>query len=199
MSAQPGLGESPNYFSQLVALIGLSVTQLVRPPSSSRRAEAARGLARRVLLLILIVGSAIVVLMYAVDASEIGLMPPRRTAGLWPVRILTDFGKAAYVLWTLAALLFAVAIVSPRLRATQRSPLLRFGTHLQFLFFAVLVPVLAGRFSVVKPTPSTLRILPEPRPMRASRRVMPSRAPRWRSRFPPSGHRRGFRWWCMLF
>jgi undecaprenyl-diphosphatase len=144
MSAQPGLGESPNYFSQLVALIGLSVTQLVRPPSSSRRAEAARGLARRVLLLILIVGSAIVVLMYAVDASEIGLMPPRRTAGLWPVRILTDFGKAAYVLWTLAALLFAVAIVSPRLRATQRSPLLRFGTHLQFLFFAVLVPVLAG-------------------------------------------------------
>ncbi len=28
-------------------------------------------------------------------------MPPRGTPSLWPVRILTDFGKDAYVLWTL--------------------------------------------------------------------------------------------------
>ena len=71
-------------------------------------------------------------------------MPPRGTASLWPVRILTDFGKSAYVLWSLAGLLFAVAIISPRLRGTSQSLLLRLGTRLQFLFFAVLVPVLAG-------------------------------------------------------
>src|SRR5229473_3613966 len=40
--------------------------------------------------------------------------------------------------------LLAVALVSPRLRGASRSLWLRFGTRLQFLFFAVLVPVLAG-------------------------------------------------------
>ena len=122
MSAQPNIGESPNYFSQLVALIGLSVTQLVRSPSSSRRAEAARRLLRQALLLIVMVGAAIVVLMYAVDAREISLMPPRGTASLWPVRIFTDLGKAALVLWTLAAMMFAVAIVSPRLQGRPAIP-----------------------------------------------------------------------------
>src|ERR1700722_11195778 len=102
MSAQPGIGQSPNYFSQLVALIGLSATQLVRSPSSSRRAEAARRLLRQALLLIVIVGAAIVVLMVAVDVREISLMPPRGTASLWPVRIFTDFGKEAYVQGALA-------------------------------------------------------------------------------------------------
>jgi undecaprenyl-diphosphatase len=144
MSAQPDIGESPNYFSQLVALISLSATQLVRSPSSSRRSEAARRLVRQALPLIVIVGAAIVVLMYAVDAREIGLMPPRGTASLWPVRIFANLGKAAPVLWTLAAMLFAVAIISPRLQGAPRSLLFRFGTHLEFLFFAVLVPVLSG-------------------------------------------------------
>lgn len=144
MSVRPDIRESPNYFAQLVALIGLSATQLVQSPSSSRRAEAARRLLRQSLLLVVIVGAAIVVLMYAVDAREISLMPPRGTASLRPVRIFTDFGKAALVLWTLAVMMFAVAIVSPRLQGTSRSLLLRFGTHLEFLFFAVLVPVLSG-------------------------------------------------------
>jgi undecaprenyl-diphosphatase len=96
------------------------------------------------LLLTTIVGAVIIALMYALDAREIVLMPPRGTASLWPVRILTDFGKPAYVLWLLAGMLFAIAIISPRLRATSRSLLLGFGTRLQFLFFAVLLPVLAG-------------------------------------------------------
>jgi undecaprenyl-diphosphatase len=85
-----------------------------------------------------------IALMYGLDASEIRLMPPRGTESLWPLRILTDFGKSAYVLWTLAALLFAVLIVSAGVRATARSLLLGLGTRLQFLFFAVLAPVLAG-------------------------------------------------------
>jgi membrane-associated phospholipid phosphatase len=144
MSAQAGLGGSSNYFSKLFAVVRISLTQLVRPPSHSRRAEAARRSARHVLLLTATVGAVIIALMYALDAREIGLMPVRGTASLWPVRILTDFGKSAYVLTTLAALLFAVAIISPRLRGTSRSLLLGFGTRMQFVFFAVLVPVLTG-------------------------------------------------------
>jgi membrane-associated phospholipid phosphatase len=144
MSAQAGIGESSNYLPRFFAMIRLSLAQLVRPPSHSRRAEAARRLARHSLLMAAIVGVAIIGLMYLLDAREIGLMPPRGAADLWPIRILTDFGKSAYVLWLLAGALFAFAILSPRLRGTSRSLLLGFGTRLQFLFFAVLVPVLLG-------------------------------------------------------
>ena len=144
MSAQAGIGGQSNYFSQVLFLARTSATQLVRPPSHSRRAEAARRSARRGLLLVAILGAVIIALMVALDVAEIGLMPPRGTASLWPVRILTDFGKSAYVLWLLAIMLFAVAVIFPRLRATSRSLLLSFGTRLQFLFFSVLVPVLTG-------------------------------------------------------
>jgi membrane-associated phospholipid phosphatase len=144
MSVRAGAGDPSNYFSGLIAVVRLSLTQLARPSLPARRAEAARQLARDVLLLMVIGGIAVVALMYLVDAAEIGLMPPRGTPGLWPVRILTDFGEAALVLWGLAAMLAAVALISPRLRGTSNSQLLGFGVRLQFLFFAVLVPVLAG-------------------------------------------------------
>jgi undecaprenyl-diphosphatase len=144
MSARAGFGGSSNYFSGLFAVVLTSLAQLVRPPSHSRRAEAARRSARHALLLTATLGAVIIALMYALDAREIGLMPPRGTASLWPVRILTDFGKSAYVLGLLAALLFAVAIITARLRGTSRSLLLGLGTRLQFVFFSVLVPVLAG-------------------------------------------------------
>ncbi len=123
MSAPGVTGESSNYVSRLLGLVWLSLTQLVRPPSHSRRAEAARRSARHVLLLVAILGAAVIALMYA---------------------ILTDFGKSAYVLWLVAGMLFAIAIVSPRLRGTSRSLLLSLGTRLQFVFFAVLTPVLVG-------------------------------------------------------
>jgi membrane-associated phospholipid phosphatase len=144
MSAQAGVGARSNYFSQVVAQAGRSAAQLVRPPSHSQRAEAARRLTRHALALTAIVGVAVITLMYVLDAREIGWMPARGTASLWPVRILTDFGKDAYVLGALAAMLLSVALVSPRLRATSRVLLLGLGTRLQFLFLAVLVPVLVG-------------------------------------------------------
>jgi membrane-associated phospholipid phosphatase len=144
MSERAVVGESHNYFSRLITLGWLSLTQLVRAPSHSRRAEAARRAARHVLLLSALVGLAIIALMYALDVREIGLMPARGTPGLWWVRILTDFGKSTYVLWSLAGLLVAIAVVSPGLRGVPRSLLLGLGTRLQFVFFAVLVPVLAG-------------------------------------------------------
>jgi membrane-associated phospholipid phosphatase len=144
MAARTGIGEASNYLSRFVVSVRLSFAQLVRPPSHSRRAEAARRSARHILLLAATTGAVIIVLMYALDVREIGLMPPRGTASLWPVRILTDFGKDAYVLELLAAMLIAVAIISAAWRGTSRSLLLGFGTRLQFLFLAVLVPVLAG-------------------------------------------------------
>jgi membrane-associated phospholipid phosphatase len=140
MSAETG--ESRNYPSRLVTLAWLSLGQLVRSPAHSRRAEAARRAARHVLWLSAGLGAAIIVLMYALDAWEIGQMPARGTASLWWVRILTDFGKDEYVLAVLAGLLIAVAIVSPALRGVQRALLLGLGTRLQFIFCAVAVPVL---------------------------------------------------------
>jgi membrane-associated phospholipid phosphatase len=144
MPAHVGIGPSPNYLASLLTLVRLSFGQLVRAPSHSRRAEAARRLARHTLLITAMAGAAILVLMYGLDAREIGLMPPRGTAGLWPVRILTEFGKDAYVLLALAGMSLIVALGSAAVRGTSRAQLLSFGLRLQFLFFALLVPLLAG-------------------------------------------------------
>jgi membrane-associated phospholipid phosphatase len=139
MSANAVAAESQNYASRFVKLAWLSLAQLVRSPSHSRRAEAARRAARHVLWLSAGLGAAIIVLMYAIDAWEIAQMPKRGTPSLWWVRILTDFGKDEYVLAVLAVLLVAVAIVSPALRGIQRSLLLGLGMRLQFIFFAVAI------------------------------------------------------------
>jgi undecaprenyl-diphosphatase len=144
MSARPDPGLSSDYFSGLLLVARQSSAQLVRPPSHSRRAEAARRSARHVLLGTTISGVVIIALMYLLDATEIGWMPKRGTAGLWPVRIFTDFGKSEYALWALAGLLLVVALVSPRLQGISRLVAVGLGTRLQFIFFAVLVPVLAG-------------------------------------------------------
>jgi membrane-associated phospholipid phosphatase len=144
MSTRAGSGASSNYFTTLLAITRQSAAQLVRSPSHSRRTGAARRSARYVVLLTAVLGAAIIALMYVVDAAEIGWMPKRGTPSLWPIRILTDFGKSAYVLWTLAGLLFIVAIVTPLFRGIARFLLLGLGTRLQFLFFAVLVPSLVG-------------------------------------------------------
>jgi membrane-associated phospholipid phosphatase len=139
MAASPAVVESKNYLSRFGTLAWLSLAQLVRSPSHSRRAEAARRAARHVLWLSAGLGAAIIVLMYAIDAWEIAQMPKRGTPSLWWVRILTDFGKDEYVLAVLAGLLIAVAIVSPALRGIQRSLLVGLGTRLQFIFCAVAV------------------------------------------------------------
>jgi membrane-associated phospholipid phosphatase len=145
MSVTSNVDGSRNYAARFVVTLWASLAQLVRTPSHSRRAEARRRSARHVLWLSAGLSALIIALMYGLDVAEIRLMPPRGTASLWPLRILTDFGKSAYVLWTLAAMLFAVLIVSAALRGgTARSLLLGLGTRLQFLFLAVLVPVLTG-------------------------------------------------------
>jgi len=140
----PDILESRNYFSRFGLLAWLSLAQLVRAPSHSRRAEAARRAARHVLLLACVIGVSVIVLMYMLDAWEIAQMPKRGSPGLWWLRILTDFGKDEYVLGALGVLLIAIAIISPLMRGIQRSLLLGLGTRLQFIFAAVLVPVVVG-------------------------------------------------------
>jgi membrane-associated phospholipid phosphatase len=139
MPANSAVGEPRHYASRFVNLAWLSLAQLVRSPSHSRRAEAAQRAARHVLWLSAGLGAAIIVLMYALDAWEIGQMPKRGTPALWWVRILTDFGKDEYVLLALGGLLIAVAFAAPALHGIRRSLLLGLGTRLQFLFLAVAV------------------------------------------------------------
>jgi undecaprenyl-diphosphatase len=135
---------SRGYAADLLAFLRLWLQTLLREPTHSRRAEAGRRFARMTLLLTALLAVAIFALMFAVDAWGIGLMPPYGTASLWPLRILTAFGKSSYVLMLLAALLLVIALVAPRLHGTTRGIWMSFGTRIQFLLFAVLVPVIAG-------------------------------------------------------
>ena len=139
-----GAVQSETYVVQFAAVMRHSFGQLVRAPSHSHRKEAARKLARHTLLLTAIFSACIVALMVFLDTQEIALMPARGTPALWPVRIFTDFGKDEYVLWLLAAILIVIAFVNPALAATTRARWLHFGTRVQYLFLAVLVPVLAA-------------------------------------------------------
>src|SRR5258708_12559658 len=97
MSAQAGIGAQSNYFSQVFILVRTSATQLVRRPSHSRRAEAARRSARHVLLLAAILGAAIIALMYALDVAEIGLIPPPGPPTLRPLPTLPHSVKSPYL------------------------------------------------------------------------------------------------------
>ncbi len=144
MSAQPNPGVSANYLSRLPAVLAASITQLVRPPSQAHRSEAARRLVRQALLTAILGALCVLTLMIWVDAREIALMPHRGTPGLWPVRILTDFGKDSYVLMFLGLMLFALVMVAPAAREPLQDRLMEFVVRLQFLFCAVAVPLVVG-------------------------------------------------------
>lgn len=135
---------SRGYFAGLGVLLKQSLMQLMRTPSHSRRAEAGRALARRTLLLVGGAAIGILALMFLLDAREIRWMPPYKSPGLWPLRILTDFGKGDYVLMALLAMMIAILLTAPRVRGVPHATLLGFGTRVQFLFLAVLLPILTG-------------------------------------------------------
>jgi undecaprenyl-diphosphatase len=134
----------PGYPAQLLTVAGRALAQLVRSPSHSRRAEAARKLARHSLWLSIAGAAAIIALMLVFDRTEIQLMPTRGTPGLWPIRILTDFGKDENVLSVLGVVLVGVAFVAAGLHGTRRALLLGLGTRLQFLFLSVALSVFVG-------------------------------------------------------
>jgi membrane-associated phospholipid phosphatase len=144
MSASSGVNEASPYLVQVFGVMRRSFNRLVRPPSSPLRAEAAGRMRRQIASLLGIGAVAVAGLMVFVDAWEIGLMPPRGTASLWPARILTDFAKDAYVLTALLLAMVIVALVVPRSRENLRSRWLSLGTQFEYLFLAVLIPVLTG-------------------------------------------------------
>jgi len=134
-------GASDGYVPQLAHLMAQSTGALIRSPSHSRRAEARRRLARHSLWLVAGFSALIIVLMFVFDATEIGLMPRRGSPELWPVRILTDFGKDEYVLWTLAAMFVVSALAYPLVRSSSRPALARFAIRVEFCWIALALPV----------------------------------------------------------
>ena len=136
MSA-PTKTSQAGYPAQLAKVTGRALAQLVRAPSHSRRATAARQLARHSLWLGMAGATIVIALMLAFDATEIRLMPARGTPSLWPVRILTDFGKDENVLTLLGIPLVVLALIAAGLHGTRRVLLLGLGTRLQFVFLSV--------------------------------------------------------------
>jgi membrane-associated phospholipid phosphatase len=135
---------APGYAAQLGTILWQALAQLVRAPSHSRRAEAARHWAKRSLAFGALMAVVIMALMFLLDAYEIGLMPPRGTAGLWPLRIVTDFGKSEYVLWALFGLLIVILLLAPRLRGMSKAIWLSAGTRVQYIFLTVWLAVMLG-------------------------------------------------------
>src|SRR5580704_11215109 len=139
----PATPQPPDtYFLQLSRLVLVSFEQLVGPPLQQDRALAAQHLMRLTGRLSIAGAVLVIVLMIGFDTAEIGLMPPRGTPSLWPLRILTDFGKDAYVISVLAVTLLAIAVVLPEARARARAVLLRFGARIEYLLLAVSISVL---------------------------------------------------------
>jgi membrane-associated phospholipid phosphatase len=141
MSAPPAISETQSYPAQLFALIARSAWQLTRSPTAPHRAAAVRRLRQQTLWLLAIGAVLIPALMFGFDATEISLMPPRGAPSAWPARAITDFGKDNYVLMTLAALLIVMALAFPLVRGSARIRLLRFAGHVEYLLFAVALPV----------------------------------------------------------
>jgi undecaprenyl-diphosphatase len=143
MGPRADISETQPYVSQLVALVGWSAGQLTRSPAAPFRAQAVQRLGRQSLWLIGIGGALIVILMFGFDATEIAMMPPRKSPAVWPFAILTNFGKDTYVLTALGAAAITMALAFPLLRGRARSRLLRVAGYVEYLFLAVLVPVIA--------------------------------------------------------
>jgi membrane-associated phospholipid phosphatase len=141
MSAPPAISESQSYPTQLFALITRSASQLTRPPTAPHRVAAIRRLRVQALWLLAIGAVLVPALMFGFDATEISLMPSRGAPAAWPARAITDFGKDSYVLMALAAALIVMALAYPVLNGAARNRLLRFGGHVEYLFFAVALPV----------------------------------------------------------
>jgi len=144
MSIQSGADASSGYFARLAIIVSTWAMQLVRSPSPVHRAEAARRLTRDALATAVVATILFVTLMIWIDAWEIAQMPPRGTAGLWPFRILTDFGKDTNVLALTVILLLAGALAAPAMHGASRRWLLAIGLRLQFVLLAMSVPLVFG-------------------------------------------------------
>ena len=145
MTSSNGISGSGGYGAQLAGIVYQSFARLLRKQQAFADAEPARRLRRELLVLGVVFVGVMLALVLTLDATAIGLMPSRGAPALWPVRILTDFGKDNYVLSLLAVLLVAIALIAPLWPETSRGRLFHFGARIQYIFFAVLVSVLCGQ------------------------------------------------------
>jgi len=129
------------YGARLAATTWQPAVRLLRSAQVSPNAEGVRRMWRQLLLLDGVGIVLILLLMVGFDATEISLMPPRGSPSLWWVKILTDFGKDAYVLSALATAVVAVALIAPLLPRVSHRRLFDLAAHVQFLFLAVLIPL----------------------------------------------------------
>lgn len=144
MTADAGGEGAGSYLRDLPVQTGRALGRLARAPIPAHRAAARRRLQRQ--LALLLGGGALIVvaLMIAVDVPVITMMPTRGAPQLWWARILTEFGKAAYVLWILAGALLVVLFVLPASRGTWRLRLAVWQTRIALMFFSVALANLAG-------------------------------------------------------
>jgi undecaprenyl-diphosphatase len=142
MAVPTRIGEAQPYVTQLFTLISRSAAQVVRRPTAPHRAAASSRLRAQTLWLLAGGTVLILALMFGFDATEIAMMPPRKSPELWPVEILTDFGKDEYVLALLGAAAIVMAFAFPMLRGGARTRLLRSGTFVEYLFLSLLVPII---------------------------------------------------------
>lgn len=149
MPAPTGIRIAESYISQLVSAVCDAVKRLVRAPSHSRKAEARRRMARYWLILSFAVACAILALMFLADAAVIGLMPPRRSPDLWPLRIFTELAKGWYVIFAVAACLLITLLLVPRLQCVSRTILVSLGQRIQFILLSVIVSDIA--VEILKP------------------------------------------------
>lgn len=132
-----GTGGAAAYPGRLLAFVMHALRGLAGAPSQSRRIIARQRCMRNAGWLTIVGVVAVVVLMVTVDVPFIGAMPRRGDPALWPARILTDFGKSEYVLWTTGALLVIVALMVPLTAGTRRARLAALDGHLAFIFLSV--------------------------------------------------------------
>ncbi len=132
------------YVQRLTSLVWEGLVQVIRPASHSRRADAARAWARRTLILSTVTALLIVALMVWLDETEITWMPPRGTPSLWPLRIVTDFGKSTYVILVLLVVMIALLLLAPRVVGVTHATLIGLAARVQYVFLAVLLSDLVG-------------------------------------------------------
>lgn len=126
---QPGatLPQAPASTLQLLV-------RILAAPSAPDLPAGRRRLLRQVTTLVVVAAVIVVALMFTLDIPVIVAMPPRGAPELWPARVITDFGKAAYVLWATGAAA-AVALLWGWLRPGALS--LRSQTGALFVFLSI--------------------------------------------------------------
>ncbi|MDR3467033.1 MAG: phosphatase PAP2 family protein [Xanthobacteraceae bacterium] len=118
--------------------------RLIGAPTAPNRRAATRRLMRQ-LALVAGLGAVVVIgLMVVADAPVIMMMPSRGAPQLWPFRWITDFGKAAYVLWASGLAVLAALVITPLLRGRVRLAMSGLDVRLAFVFLSVGLADLIG-------------------------------------------------------